>query len=45
LAALDPESTLLDTAIINVLADLAVAVDLLEAEHPPPPEERGFGSV
>jgi len=46
LAALDPESSLLDTAIINVIEEMAGAVDRLKAEHPSPPDtERGFGSI
>ena len=44
LAHLDRDTTLLTMALLNVLEELAAAVDRLEAEHPPPPE-RGFGSI
>jgi nitrogen fixation/metabolism regulation signal transduction histidine kinase len=45
LATLDPDTTTLQQAMINVLEKLAEAVDRLEAEHPPPPTERGFGTI
>jgi hypothetical protein len=40
----DRDSSLLDLAVCNILEEMAVAFDRLQAEHPPPPE-RGFGSV
>jgi hypothetical protein len=46
LAALDPDTTLLQQATINVMAELAEVVDRLEAEHPRPPEdEHGLGTI
>jgi hypothetical protein len=47
LAQLDPDTTLLTMALINVIEELAVEIDRLAAEHrPPPPEaEHGLGSV
>jgi hypothetical protein len=46
LAQLDPDTSVFDLALVNVLEELAAAVDRLEAQHPPPPEsERGFGTI
>ena len=46
LAALDTKTTVLQMAMINVMEELAAAVDRLEATHPPPDEgERGIGTV
>jgi hypothetical protein len=46
LARLDPETTLLQLAMVNVLEELAIEVDRLAGEHPLPPEpEQGFGSI
>ncbi len=41
LAAADPETSVLDLAIINTLAELAEAVEELRGDDP----SRGFGSV
>ena len=48
LAALDPESSVLDLAVINVLQELAEAVDGLRgrlSDDPPPDPPGGFGSI
>jgi hypothetical protein len=46
LAKLDRDTTLLQMAMLNVLEELAVAVDRLTQENPPPPPpERGLGSI
>jgi hypothetical protein len=45
LAQLDPETTVLQLAIVNVLEELAVTVDRLAGQQPPEPPERGFGSI
>jgi hypothetical protein len=46
LALLDPSSGALQVGIIDLLEELAEAVDRLEAEHPRPSEpERGFGTI
>ena len=45
LAQLDPETTMLQMAIVNVLEELAVTVDRLVDQQPPLPPEHGFGSI
>ena len=47
LARLNPDTTVLEDAIVAVLEAMATAVDRLEAQHPHPPEteERGLGSI
>jgi hypothetical protein len=45
LAQLDRDTTLLQMAMLNVLEELAVAVDRLSREDPPPPPEHGLGSI
>jgi hypothetical protein len=42
LALLDSKGGAVQVAIIDMLEELAEAVDRLEAEHPPP---RGLGSI
>jgi hypothetical protein len=48
LAALDPETTVLQVAMINVMEELAEAVDGLRGrlgDDPPPDPPSGFGSI
>jgi hypothetical protein len=47
LVTMSGDASVVELAIVNLLEDLAMAVDLLEAEHRPPPEERerGLGSI
>jgi hypothetical protein len=45
LAALDPETTVLQQAVINVLEELAEAVDGLRGRVQPPDDPPGFGSI
>jgi hypothetical protein len=47
LAALDPESSVLDLAVINVLQELAEAVDGLRglSDDPPPDDGEHFGTT
>jgi hypothetical protein len=45
LAQLDKDTTLLQMAMLNVLEELAVEVDRLTRQNPPPPEEAGLGSI
>ena len=53
LAQLDPDTSVFDLAVVNVLEDLAVAVQALTDRPPPRPpwtpdpdeEPRGFGTI
>lgn len=48
LAALEPDTTLLEMAMINVLQELAEAVDGLRgrlSDDPPPDPPHGLGSI
>jgi hypothetical protein len=48
LAALDTETTVLQVAMINVMEELAEAVDGLRGrlcDDPPPEPPRGFGTI
>jgi hypothetical protein len=45
LAALDPDTTVLQQAMINVMEELAIAVDRLSGNDPTPDPPRGVGSI
>jgi hypothetical protein len=45
LAVLDPETTVLQQAMINVLEELAEAVEGLRGRVQPPDDPPGFGSI
>jgi hypothetical protein len=45
LVTMSGNASVVELAIVNLLEDLAMSLDLLEAEHRPPPEERDGDSI